>query len=100
MSDLASDARDRPIQVMSLANTQILAFTGTAANSNLFTSNIVRLYSTEDVHIASGNNAVATTSDAILPQGVIEYFEVPHSGHRFSALQVSAGGSLYITEMK
>ena len=99
MTDLAGDSRDRPIQVLSLGNTQVVAFTTATGNSNVFVSNVVRVVSTSDCHIASGNGIVATTSDALFIANVPEYLEIEGPTHRLSIIQNSAAGNVYITEM-
>lgn len=98
--DLASDSRDRPIQLMSLGNTQVVAYSASPGNSNVFVSNIVRVISTSDCHMAMGNGAVATTNDTLMIAGVAEYFEIEQGVQRLSFIQTSSAGNVYITEMR
>jgi hypothetical protein len=67
--------------------------------SNAFggATQIVRLYCTEDVYLAFGPTPEATNQSLFLPAETIEYFGVA-PGEKLSALQATAGGTLYITE--
>lgn len=81
--------------------TQTVTTSGTsAASSNGFGSStfFVRVVCTEDCHIVFGASPTATTSDLFLPANTVEYFTVT-SGQKIAAIQNSAGGSLYVTEM-
>lgn len=61
-------------------------------------THIVRLVSTTDCHITFAGTPTATTSDWLLPSGVVEYMTI-RPGQKVAAIQNSAGGSLYVTEM-
>lgn len=80
---------------------QKVAYTGTAgtiANPLPANCNVVRVLSTTDCFIEitlSGQAAVADTG-LYLPAGMPEYFEC-ESGAKVSAIQVSAGGTIYVT---
>ena len=79
-----------------------VAYTGTAGTTTALpeTCDAVRLVSTTDCFIeisAAGTAAVADTGlylVALLP----EYFQAPPNA-KISAIQVSAGGTLYVTPM-
>lgn len=88
------------IQAFFPADTQVVAFTGTAANSSALSAGIrlVRLVATQDCHIAIGDNPTATTSDMFLPANVVDYIMVSETDD-ISVIQNSTGGNLYITEM-
>lgn len=59
----------------------------------------VRLCSTTDVWVLFGSAPVATASNAmLLPAGVVEYFAVD-ALDKIAGIQVSAGGTLNISEM-
>lgn len=80
---------------------QSVAYTGTAGTiANAITGGIqkVRLYATTDcfVKISSAGTA-ATTSDTPLPGLTVEYVTVA-AGEKVSAIQSSAGGTIYVTE--
>lgn len=87
------------LQVVSLGSSQNVSYTGTAASSTAFasTTTVVRLVSTSDCYVVFGSNPTATTSSSFLPVGVVEYFLVT-PGQKVSAIQLSAAGSLNVTE--
>lgn len=67
----------------------------TAAISTL--ANVVRVVATTDCFIKIGTNPTAVADDdCYLPALVPEYFACPE-GAKVSAVQVSAGGTLYVT---
>jgi hypothetical protein len=77
---------------------QVVAYTGTAANSTAMAASIVRLYATTDCFVKiSQAGTAATASDMILPATSVEYF-VCHGGDIISVIQSSGAGSLYITQ--
>lgn len=82
-----------------LINPQKVAFTGTSAQSAVLSSNIkiARVSADAACYIAFGSNPTATTSSHFLPAGVVEYIQVNDS-QKIAALQVSAAGTLYISE--
>ena len=93
---------------LSLGTTSTLSGTTSAAvnTTELFSSVtplstrcIVRVYTSQDVYIDIGANAIATTSSTIMPAGSVEYFDVLPGG-RVSVLSVSAAASVKITEMR
>ena len=88
------------IQAFFLGASQSDAYTGTAGVSDAVgaQTRLVRVVVTTDAFIAIGKTASATTSDAFLPANTVEYFII-NAGEKVSAVQVSAGGTLYITEM-
>jgi hypothetical protein len=79
--------------------------TGTVAaqSTNPITVGIrtVRLASTQAAWVTIGNGPTATaTTSVYIPANVPEYFQCSGSGNeKVSALQVSASGSVNITEM-
>ena len=77
-----------------------VAYTGTARTTAAVNSNetVVRVVSTTDCFISitvAGTAAVADTG-LYLPAFVPEYFSCPVSA-KVSAIQVSAGGTIYVT---
>jgi len=81
--------------------TQNVAYTGTAAASTVFSSQTykVRLLATTDCYFRIGDGTpTATTSDSYLPALAAEYFTCT-PGQKVSAVQVTAAGSLNVTEI-
>lgn len=80
---------------------QKVAYTGTAgvvSNATGAYITVIRVVLTSAGHVAIGSDPTATTSDIYMPANVPEYFIVPPSS-KVSAVQVSAGGDLHVTEM-
>ena len=105
---LPQDSNDHPIPALRLksggAHNITVGATSTR-NSTGFDSEtqIISLYSDVAVYLAFGDSSVtATTSDHYFPAGI--YYDVSiggdHSAHytHVAALQVSGGGTLYISE--
>lgn len=82
---------------------QNVAYTGTAgtiANATGSTTEAVRVFVTTDAFIKiSAAGTAATTADMFLPAYTVEYFCVPNGGVKVSAIQLAAGGTLYVTEV-
>lgn len=85
-----------------LGTTQSAAFTSSSAQvTNPFGSQTyqVRVVATSACFIKIGNGTLtATTSDVYLPAGVVDYVIVT-PGESIAAIQASASGTLYVTEM-
>lgn len=86
-----------------LSTHQKVAYTGTAGTiSNAVGSQTrkVRVVVTTDAYIAIGTAAtvVATANDPFLPASSVEYFSI-NPGEKVSAIQVSSGGTLHVTEI-
>lgn len=105
---LPTDADDNLIPAVRLkdgAAHSVTTSAVSAVNATAFDgeTRIVSLYATEDVYIRFGGAGVtATASDHFFPKGI--YYDmaigggrVPHYTH-VAALQVSTGGSLYVSE--
>lgn len=81
--------------------TQVVAYTATAAaTSNAVSEGVyaVRLVVSSDAHYAIGKSPTATTSDALIPAGVVEIIRI-NPGEKVSFIQNAAGGNGYVTEM-
>jgi hypothetical protein len=84
-----------------LGTTQSVAFTGTAGtittaiNVGVYK---VRVMVSSDAYVKIDNTPTATSADAYLPAFAVEYFTIS-PGQKVSAVQVSAGGTLYVTEI-
>lgn len=82
--------------------TQTITTSGSsAAISTAFGNNtrLVRIVATEDVHLEFATSPTATTSDPFLPANQVEYFRVT-AGDKVAAIQNSAAGTVYVTEME
>ena len=82
-------------------NHQKAAFTGTAgtiANGFGTQTKTIRVIVTTAAYVKVGNGPTATSSDMYMPADRPEYFTVS-PGQKVSAIQVSAGGDLHVTEM-
>ena len=100
-SELHQDSKGYPIQgALNLDVAQKFTVSGaTARNTTDFTRKILRIYSTEDCFIKLGSATVeATADDHFLPKEVVDFVTVGDSV-RIAALQDSAGGVLYISEL-
>lgn len=87
------------IQALRAQNTMKIAYTGTAGViSNAVTASIVRIVCTTAAYIAFGSNPTATAADMYIGADTPEYFRIT-PGHKVSAVQVAAGGTLHVTEM-
>jgi hypothetical protein len=101
---LPADKFNNSIQAMRIGVTQSVTFSLTSAvTTNALSKNtiIVRLVSTSDcfVKITTGT-PTATPADMFLPAGVPEYIGVDgFNTLKVAAIQSTAGGTLYVTEM-
>lgn len=80
---------------------QSIAFTGTAgtlANPIGPQCRKVRVVVTAAAYVRISNSAPATVADPYMPANVPEYF-ILSPGQSVSAIQVTAGGVLHVTEM-
>lgn len=59
----------------------------------------VRLVSSVDCYIEVGSAVTAATTGVFLPAGTVEYFQTA-PGEVVACIQVTAGGSLYVSPMK
>ena len=82
------------------STTQKASFTGTAGTiSNAVNSSIVRVVCTSAAYVAIGSAPTADANDMYVAADQPEYFRVIPGSDKVSAVQVSAGGDLYVTEM-
>lgn len=84
-----------------LGTHQNVAYTGTAGtiSTSITTgTNKVRVLTTTDAFITIGNSPTATTADVYMPALSAEYFTIT-PGQKVSAVQVSANGTLHVTEV-
>jgi len=83
-----------------LLTTQNVAYTGTAGTTSTAIGlgvQRVRVVCTTDAFVKVAVSPTATTSDAYVVGLTPEYFTCA-PGEKVSAVQVSAGGTLYVTE--
>lgn len=85
-----------------LGETQVVTVAGSSAaiaTALGSQTNQVRVVSTTACHVAVGGSAVAaTTSDAYMPAGIVEYFTVS-PGQKLAFIQSASGGYAYVTEV-
>ena len=87
------------VQALSPVTHQKKAYTGTAGTiDNAVASSVIRVVCTSNAHIKIGASPTATTNDVYMAANVAEYFRCS-PGDKVSAIQVSAGGDLHVTEM-
>lgn len=101
---LAKDRFNHAIQCLLPSTTQTVAISGTsAATSNALNLNtvVIRVVATTNCFIKIGTGTpTATTSDVPLMASVPEYFRVNGNDTiKVAGIQMSASGSLYVTEM-
>jgi hypothetical protein len=83
-----------------LGTHQSVAYTGTAGTITNGASNgvlKVRVVVTSAAYIKTGASPTATASDVYMAADSPEYFTIA-PGEKVSAIQVSAGGTLHVTE--
>jgi hypothetical protein len=71
---------------------------GTIASGIGLGCTVVRVVATTDCYIKVDKSPTATTSDVLLPASDPEYIIV-NPGEKISAIQVSSGGTLNVTEV-
>lgn len=99
---MRSSGQGSKFPAIELGTGQKVAYTGTAGTiTNAITPgvSIVRVVCTSAAYVKIGVNPTATTSDVYVAADSPEYFMVPDEGSiKVSAVQVSAGGTLHVTE--
>lgn len=81
------------------AASKTVSYTGTAGTTAAVSANatVVRVIATTDCFIEIGENPTAVANSGMyLPALTPEYFSCPPSA-KVSAIQVSSGGSIYVT---
>src|SRR5690242_6135195 len=87
------------VQALHPSNHQSVAYTAVAGTiATAIRSSIVRVVCTSQAFVAVGPNPTATTSDVYFPTDAVEYFHL-NPGDKVSAIQLTAGGTLHVTEM-
>ena len=84
-----------------LGTHQSKAYTGTAGtidNTVGAQTRRVRVVTTSASYVLIGNDPTATTTDVYMPADWPENFHIA-PGQKVSAVQVSAGGTLHVTEL-
>lgn len=101
MTQIAKDQAGHLIPVLRAGTVQSAAYTGTAGTTNGVggTTAVVRVWCSTDAYVAFGPSASATASHTPVSAKQAEYFAV-RAGDKVSAVQQSAGGTLYVTEMR
>lgn len=85
----------RPVTTQKVTTSGTSAATSNAIGNGIY---VVRLVCTEECYIAIGASPTATANDFLLPADTVEYFGI-RGGQKVAALQVSTGGTLFVTEM-
>ena len=109
MSDMPTDAQGHPIQALRLgpAAHKVTYNATSARNTNPFSMgvDVVYLYATTDCYVKFGTSTsvAATTSDFFIPAGQMLPFAIrgdqaPTYSY-IAAIQSSAAGTLYVSEM-
>ena len=101
---LAKDRFNHAIQCLSPSTTQTVSISGTsAATSNALSKNtvVIRVLATTACFIKIGTSTpTATSADMPLAANIPEYFRVNgNETLKVAGIQISSGGSLYVTEM-
>jgi hypothetical protein len=84
-----------------LGTHQSVAYTGTAGTiTNAVGTGVqkVRVIVTTDAYVKIGSSPTATTSDVYMSAESPEYFTIA-AGEKVSAIQLSSGGTLHVTEI-
>lgn len=101
---LAKDRLNHAIQCLNPGTTQTVSISGTsAATSNALNRHtvVIRVVATTNCFIKIGTGTpTATTADVPIISGVPEYFRVNgYETIKVAGIQMTTGGSLYVTEM-
>lgn len=99
MTTSANPTLPNGVQALRLGTHQKVAYTGTAGTiANVVTASVLRVFCTSAAYIKIAVSPTATTFDMLVGANQPEYFRcVP--GDKVSAVQVSAGGTLHVSEM-
>jgi hypothetical protein len=92
---------DNKAQAVRPSLTQTVTISGVSAattNAVSVRTELIRIISTTDCYVQIGSAPVATSADWYLPAFVVEYFRVEPGSDKVAAIQVAAGGILYVTE--
>jgi hypothetical protein len=84
------------------SGTQTITLSGTSQALTLIPGKMYRLYTTSDCHVifTVGGSTAATTSDCRIAAGLPEFFSTVRGGFtRIAAIQNSAAGTLYVSEL-
>lgn len=95
------DENGRPIPIFFPRTTQKVAYTGThGAIGNAIADGVrlVRIWCTTDAFVVAAPTPEADTADMPITAKVDHYLPV-NEGDKVSAVQISAGGDLYVTEL-
>lgn len=101
MTTQARDETGAPYPAFKMGTVQSVAYTGTAGTITNGVGEKTRLavvHCTSDAHIAVGVNPTATTDDRPITAQV-DVLVALEPGERVSAVQQTAGGTLYVTEL-
>jgi hypothetical protein len=99
--ELAVDQHGHRVQALRFGTTIHVAYTSTAGTTAAVgrRTSLVMIRASTTCFLAYGTNPTATTSDTPIVADV-NYFVLCNPGDKFSAIQESSGGTLYVTELK
>lgn len=100
MTIIPRDENGSAYPAIFLGTHQSVAYTGTAgtiANAVGANTRVVRVVCTSAAYIKIGAAPTAAATDVYVPANTPEYFGI-QPGQKVSAIQVSAGGTLHVTE--
>lgn len=99
MATSANPTLKNGVQALRCGDHQKVAYTGThGAITTAVAATIVRVVCTSAAYIKFATTPVATSNDVYVAADQPEYFRCL-VGDKVSAIQVSAGGTLHVTEM-
>lgn len=93
---LAQDFDAAPIQVLRHGSTETVGYSATANTTSSLNKGVYRIVASSDCHFTL--LGTATTSDAYLPAGAVEFIRVIDDDV-ISFVQNSAAGTAFVTEM-
>jgi hypothetical protein len=78
---------------------QVVAFDASSRNATSLVCQVVRVWATQDCHLAFGGpGVVATTANLLLLKNTPEYFSLNNDGY-IAVIKDTLAGNLYITPM-
>lgn len=95
-----SDGNSRSMPVMSIGSHETVSYDSSTQTSAAVTrATVVRLIATTDVHIDTGVNPTATTSEMFLVGNTVDYL-ILQPGHKLAVIKAVTAGTLYVTYME
>ena len=101
MTKIFVDSNGHTVPIFEIQGTQSVAYTDTAGAIGTAVAagvRLVRVWCTTNAFVVTGAAPVADTADMPITGLVAEYIPV-EEGDKVSAVQVTANGTLYVTEL-